>query len=106
MENVERRTVNFVSSTANHRIRDGAAAVSDLSVEDGGLYFDFLHCFGRGNKPCVAGAGEALGWIVGDAVEGQAIVTGAAVGVDLDGCTAEWVGEGAGLALEVAARSG
>ncbi len=107
LEDVISGTMEVVSAGANDCVGDSAVAVADLGVEDGGLNFDLLDGLGGGNKAGVIGLREALGWIVGDAVEGQAVVTAAvAVGGDLDGDSAEGVGELTGLALEVAAGAG
>jgi len=64
---------------------------------------DFLDSFRRRNEPSVACAGETLGGIIGDTVERKAVVTGTAVGEDLDGSAAEGVGEAAGLGLHISA---
>ena len=94
LEDVISGTMEVVSAGANDCVGDSAVTVADLGVEDRGLNFDLFDGLGGGNKASVIGLREAFSWIVGDAVEGQAVVTAAvAVGGDLDGDSAEGVGE-------------
>jgi hypothetical protein len=95
--------MDLVVAGTDDGVGDGSVAMSDLSVEDGGLDLDFLDGLGRGDKAGVAGAGETFGRVVRDTVEGQPIMTGAAVPDDLDGDAGEGLGELAGLALHIGA---
>src|ERR1039458_7787085 len=105
LKDIVSRAVELVGPRLKDGVRDGAAAMSHLSIEDRLRDLDFLHRFRRRRKSGVSNAGETLGRIVRNAVQGDSIVAAASIGDSLDRYTAEGVGELARLALEVTARS-
>ena len=97
------RSMILFRSCSQHRVGHYAVSMSILGIVGCGLNLHLLHCLRRRHKACVAGSGEALRWVVGNAVERQPVVTAAAVHQDLHRSAAEGVGKTAGLALHVVA---